>query len=54
MDADETRSALARNVADAVAAGAPGLPFLTWRGETFFGADRLPQLALAHGDGGMT
>jgi 2-hydroxychromene-2-carboxylate isomerase len=44
MDADKSRQQLAENITAAVKAGAPGIPFLTWRGEGFFGADRLPQL----------
>lgn len=44
MDADDSRADLAQGVADAVAAGSPGIPFLIWLGEGFFGADRLPQL----------
>lgn len=44
MDADENRRKLAQGISDAVAAGAPGIPFFTWRGEGFFGSDRIPQL----------
>lgn len=44
IDAPQNRETLKRNVSDAVTAGAPGVPFFTWRAERFFGADRLPQL----------
>lgn len=44
MDSPENRDTLIANVSQAVTAGAPGVPFFTWRGEKFFGAHRLPQL----------
>lgn len=44
MEAPGNRAALEAAIADAVAGGAPGVPWLSLDGEGFFGADRLAQL----------
>ena len=45
IDGPVGRERLAAAVADAVAAGVFGSPFVILDGEPFFGADRLPQIA---------
>lgn len=54
IDGAEGRKRLGEAVDEACAAGVTGVPFTTLDGESFFGADRLPQIAwrLQHPRGG--
>lgn len=45
IDGTEGRQRLSEAVDEANAAGVTGVPFVTLDGESFFGADRLPQIA---------
>ncbi|HEV7325476.1 MAG TPA: DsbA family protein [Bosea sp. (in: a-proteobacteria)] len=45
IDGPEGRQRLGEAVIEACAAGVTGVPFVTLDGESFFGADRLPQIA---------
>ncbi len=45
IDGTEGRQRLGEAVDEACAAGVTGVPFVTLDGESFFGADRLPQIA---------
>lgn len=45
IDAPEGRQRLGEAVDEACAANITGVPFMTLDGESFFGADRLPQIA---------
>ncbi|RXT52387.1 hypothetical protein B6S44_16520 [Bosea sp. Tri-44] len=45
IDGSEGRQRLSEAVDEACAAGVTGVPFVTLDGESFFGADRLPQIA---------
>jgi 2-hydroxychromene-2-carboxylate isomerase len=45
IDGAEGRKRLGEAVDEACAAGVTGVPFVTLDGESFFGADRLPQIA---------
>ncbi|CAN7483001.1 2-hydroxychromene-2-carboxylate isomerase [Bosea sp. LjRoot237] len=45
IDGAEGRQRLSEAVDEANAAGVTGVPFVTLDGESFFGADRLPQIA---------
>jgi 2-hydroxychromene-2-carboxylate isomerase len=45
IDGSEGRQRLGEAVDEACAAGVTGVPFVTLDGESFFGADRLPQIA---------
>ncbi|WP_159650333.1 MULTISPECIES: 2-hydroxychromene-2-carboxylate isomerase [unclassified Bosea (in: a-proteobacteria)] len=51
IDGAEGRQRLGEAIDEAGAAGVTGVPFVTLDGESFFGADRLPQIAwrLQHG-----
>jgi 2-hydroxychromene-2-carboxylate isomerase len=54
IDASEGRQRLGETIDEACAADVIGVPFVTLDGESFFGADRLPQIAwrLQHPRGG--
>ena len=45
IDGAEGRRRLSEAVDEACAANITGVPFVTLDGESFFGADRLPQIA---------
>ena len=47
MDSDSARAALERTIAEAAQRGVSGSPYWFWRGEAWFGADRLPQFEQA-------
>jgi len=55
IDGSEGRQRLAEAIEEACAADITGVPFVTLDGESFFGADRLPQIAwrLQHRRGGV-